>query len=334
MKEKAHIGILTIQNDLHALAIKKYFENHEDIICNIIETNSICSQSSLSWSNINNKDFICTVTNYEGKKINVNELDIIWWRRFNPPQILPSYVADSRHIDLINNDCKTSLLGLLLNNFSGTWLNEPNITTLAENKLIQLKAAQDAGFIVPRTIVSNEPAIIRQFCAMLKYEVVVKPVKGSLGLPLFTQKVTEEHLKSDESLSLSPAIYQECISGNKHIRAHCFGDAVYAVLIESEQLDWRQNLDIPFNIFELDENTKMCLRQVLKILKLKMGIFDLKFNEEGKIVWLEVNPQGQFLFTEGLSGFDLTSAFAEFIYREAKQAVQRKIQDLHTKVVC
>lgn len=325
MKDKAHIGILTIQNDLHALTIKKYFENYEDIICSIIETNSICNQSSLSWSNIDDKDFRCTITNNEGGKINVNELDIIWWRRFNSPQILPDYITDSRHIDLINNDCKTSLLGLLLNDFSGSWINEPNITSLAENKLIQLRAAQYAGFKVPRTIVSNEPASIRQFCAMLGYQVVVKPVKGSLGLPLFTKKLTEEHLTSDQSLSLSPAIYQEYISGNKHIRAHCFGNAVYAVLIESEQLDWRQNLDIPFSVFELDENIKISLGKVLKLLELKMGIFDLKLAEEGKIIWLEVNPQGQFLFAEGISGFDLTSAFAEFIYQEAKQAFQRKI---------
>jgi len=324
MTYQAHIAILSIQNDLHALAIQNVFNNYDDIVCHIIETDSLSSKSSLIWSNLNNTDFPSRITNKDGKYLDVSKLDLIWWRRVNSPQKVPAYVTDPVHIDLINNDCATALLGLLLNDFTGTWLNEPTASRLAENKLIQLRAAQYAGFEIPRTLVSQEPDTIRQFCAMLKNQVIVKPVKGSLGIPLFTKMLSEEHLASDESLRLCPAIYQEYIPGDRHIRAHCFGDDVYAVLIESEQLDWRQNLDIPFSIFELDESIKMCLRNVLKILGLKMGVFDLKLTQGKNPVWLEVNPQGQFLFAEGLSGLDLTSPFVEFLYREAKQASHRK----------
>jgi glutathione synthase/RimK-type ligase-like ATP-grasp enzyme len=324
MKYQARVAILSNKDDLHALTVKKAFDAYEDITCDIIETNSISSKSNLSWSNLDDLDFRGRIANQDGEIVDVDNLDVIWWRRFNSNQLLPDYVTDPIHIDLINNDCKTTVLGLLLNDFSGTWINEPLATNLAENKLVQLKAAQKAGFKVPRTLVSQEPKIIRHFCEMLEYKVVVKPVKGSLGVPLFTNMLSEEHLASDESLSLSPTIYQEFIPGEKHIRIHCFGDAIHAVLIESQQLDWRQNLDIPFSIFDIDENTKFCIKEVLKILRLKMGVFDFKLTNKGDIIWLEVNPQGQFLFAEGLSGFDLTSAFVEFIYQEAKHAFSCK----------
>jgi hypothetical protein len=40
----------------------------------------------------------------------------------------------------------------------------------------------------------------------------------------------------------------------------------------------------------------MMVRRVLDCLGLEMGNIDLKESPSGEIVWLEVNPQGQFLF--------------------------------------
>jgi hypothetical protein len=57
---------------------------------------------------------------------------------------------------------------------------------------------------------------------------------------------------------------------------------------------------------------------VLKALRLKMGIFDLKVTQKKVLVWFEINSRGQFLFIEGLTRLDLTSRFAEFLYQEAK----------------
>jgi glutathione synthase/RimK-type ligase-like ATP-grasp enzyme len=320
-----NIALLSIEDDLHALAVQKGLESYKNVSCHIVETDRICDHSNLSWSSVAQSEFRGTLSTRNGDLIHVSELDAIWWRRAYHRQTLPPYIVDPIYIDLINNDCGTSLLGLLLNEFSGTWISDPTVTRLAENKLVQLQAAQRAGFRVPHTLVSQNPVAIRQFCAALDNKVVVKPVKGSLEVPLYTKMLNEEHLSSDESLRLCPAMYQEYIPGDQHIRVHCFGKTVHAVLIESKQLDWRQNLDIPFGTFELNEGVKLQLQNVLRILGLKMGVFDLKLTQGAEPIWIEINPQGQFLFAEGLSGLDLTSAFVEFLYHEAKQASERKL---------
>jgi hypothetical protein len=163
---------------------------------------------------------------------------------------------------------------------------------LAENKLIQLKTAKEAGFRIPRTIVSQDPSRIRKFCAMLKNNVIVKPVKGTNQHLLLTRMLRETDLICDYSMSLSPAIYQEYIPGEQHMRVQCFGDDIFATSIESKQLDWRQNYDIPFKVTDLADDIKMKLRHTLKTLKLRMGVFDMKINSESIPIWLEVNPQG------------------------------------------
>ncbi len=42
---------------------------------------------------------------------------------------------------------------------------------------------------------------------------------------------------------------------------------------------------------------------------------DLKISDGGDLVWFEVNPQGQFLFLEPLTGQNLLASFADFLIR-------------------
>jgi hypothetical protein len=62
------------------------------------------------------------------------------------------------------------------------------------------------------------------------------------------------------------------------------------------------------------------LLSVLAALDLRMGIFDLKLTDDDEPVWLELNPQGQFLFLEGLAEMPLSNAFADFLVAEAESA--------------
>jgi hypothetical protein len=58
------------------------------------------------------------------------------------------------------------------------------------------------------------------------------------------------------------------------------------------------------------------IRRVLDVLGLEMGIVDIKETPDGEFVWLEVNPQGQFLFLEGLTGEPLTDYFTDYLINQ------------------
>ena len=107
-------------------------------------------------------------------------------------------------------------------------------------------------------------------------------------------------------------------------------------VLESSELDWRSNLDIPFRTIDLDNEIKEKIRKVTKRLGLQMGVFDLKLIEGSMSpVWLEINPQGQFLFVEGLTNLNLTKYFAKFLYNKAitnnkvNQATKHSHSSLH-----
>lgn len=317
------IAIVSIEDDLHALITQKALERYDDVKCHIIESNRLCGSTALTWSDRGyySKCFVRLKGGVDG--LDVRNLDVIWWRRVGFPQAIPPTITAPAQIELIENDCRATLIGLLLNEFQGTWINHPVNSLLAQNKLIQLKTAQRAGFRVPRTLVSQNPTTIRAFCEELDYQVVVKSIGGTQKVPLLTMMVTPEHLECDDSIRLCPAIYQEYIPGDLHVRAQCFGDSVYSVTLKSGALDWRPDLNIPFEVVDLEEEVKRRLRRVLKLLGLRMGIIDLKFAPDAELVWFEINPQGQFLFVQGLTDVDLASAFADFLYKEATAASGR-----------
>jgi len=314
-----HAAIVTIQNDLHALAVSKAFENRHGFQCEVIEADRLADTGSLNWSP-DEPDVPGVLPNREGGSVNVASLDVVWWRRFFYNQIvLPADVSDPTAIDVITGDCRVSAMGVMLSDFRGAWVSHPDATRRAENKLVQLRAARGAGFRIPKTLISQNPDRIREFAAAHGGRIVVKSLTNTNHAALTAGVVDQKGLSCDRALRLSPAIYQELIPGTRHLRVHGFGDEFHAALITCEQLDWRYHLaDATVEEYPLPSSNQTALSEVLRTLELRMGIFDLKITPSGEIVWLEVNPQGQFLFIEGLSDLSLTHSLVDFLAREAR----------------
>jgi hypothetical protein len=51
-----------------------------------------------------------------------------------------------------------------------------------------------------------------------------------------------------------------------------------------------------------------------------MGVVDIKITPEGELVWLEVNPQAQFIFLEPITGIKFIDEFARYLIEEARNA--------------
>jgi hypothetical protein len=318
MRRAPHIAILTRHDDFHASVVGHVLAEHE-VRCSIILADSMASVGGLSWATSEDvtPGRVCAA---DGREVVVGDVDVVWWRRMTGEPQIPARLEDEAARGLIVNDCRATLLGLLLTEFAGVWVSHPEATRTAHNKLVQLRTAQQAGLPVPRTLVSQDPQAVRRFCAASGGEVVVKAVAGSQQTPVMTGLVTPE-LLVDEDIRLSPAIYQDFVPGRDHLRVCCFGGEIHSALLQTDVLDWRYPLDAEVRPYELDARTADQVLTVVANLGLRMGIVDMKLDPGGTPVWLEINPQGQFLFLEGMcSELPLTRIFADFLVREAERA--------------
>jgi hypothetical protein len=318
---KPRIGIITYGDDPHGHLIKKKIEEQHDAWCCLIPSDELALRGGLTWSS--QIEVPALLPTIDGQTVDVRTLNAQWYRRTSVKQTLPDG-ADAAYELHIYRSIERVLEGILLNEFQGRWVSHPVATRLAENKLVQLRAAARAGLRTPATLVSQDPALIRSFCSAHP-GAIIKPVATPRGIELVTTAVvSQELLDSDHVLSLAPSIYQECVPGKRHLRISVVGERCDGALIESNTLDWRIDLNVPFSPYPLDSDLEQRLRATLRQLGLVMGIFDVKLTDNDEPVFLEVNSQGQFLFVEALCDIPLADHFAAFLVDQAMQDLRSR----------
>ena len=307
-----NIAIVSYEMDLHAHAIKRELDRRADVACEVIAIDSVIKNGGLNWNSA--KSNSGCIRSLSGRWCHPSTLDVIWWRRFRQqPMQFPEWISDSIGQDFVANEWRSAMTGLLNTEFGGIWVNNPHCNARAGNKLYQIRLAERAGLRVPHTLVSQQPDEVRAFCAEHGGRVVAKKIAGSLLYHTVSVVVELSDLLDDDRIAACPTIYQQIVSSQRHLRVNCFGDSIHAFLIESEVFDWRRNLNVPFSVYRLDSEVQTKLSRLLDIAGLKMGIMDMMLYDDGEPAWIELNPQGQFLFCEAMTGYSLSERFAEFL---------------------
>ncbi|MFI6148639.1 RimK family alpha-L-glutamate ligase [Streptomyces sp. NPDC051109] len=284
-----------------------------------MESDNISGREGVSWNSHGEEEdgpAAGTFLTSENIRISVEEAELLWWRRPKMDQETTAHRGTAHERSLVNNDCRGALGGVLAAAFRGQWISPPQATDQAADKLYQLSVAREAGFRVPRTLVSQSREDVIAFSRSVE-RTIVKPVVGARGPALYTRWLDAPETIPAASFEICPAMYQEYIKGRRHIRLNCFGEQMYAALIQTDALDWRPDLNVPMSSWPVPEDLGRKVGTVLHRLGLRMGVVDLKLTPEGEPVWLEVNPQGQFLFLEPLTGEPLTEHFADFLLSAA-----------------
>jgi len=305
------IAIFSLSTDIHALAIAHELKKRH-CQCYLVGTDSLIEAGGLSWSLDPSQG--SQLRDLTDEWFSVSDLDLIWWRRTNSPQQRPAGISDEEY-EFASRQWLGALNGILFNQFVGVWLSEPGKTTHAENKLVQLQAASKAGLRVPATLVSQEPDVVRDFIGRQDGSVVAKSVRG-IRRCIQPVRVMAEQL-TPQLVKFAPTMYQEFIPGDRHLRINCFGEAIYPMMYRSKSLDSRDSLP-PHELVKLSPDIEAALKETMRLLDIRMAIMDAKLSPDDEFVWLEANPQGQFLYQDGLSDFDLKSRFVDFLIEEAQ----------------
>jgi hypothetical protein len=309
----SEMAIVTLDGDIHAYLVQDAMARAYGVDVAIVTADRLPAAGGMSWQDL--EDERVTLPTEDGATVDVAGLRLIWWRRCHGRPEVPDAVRDPAMRELVVKDSLSALRGALISAFSGTWISDPYATERAQNKLLQLRVARSVGLRVPRTLVSSNPADIRAFARSQGGTVIAKTLTGLLGTALEAGRVQLDSLYDDDELRLSPTIYQQEIRGDQHLRVMVFGERVLAATISSSELDWRLANDAAIEPTEIGRGLEDALFEVVSKLGLRMGVFDLKMTADGP-VFLEVNPQGQFLFVEGMSDMPLTDAFAQFAANE------------------
>ena len=239
------------------------------------------------------------------------DFDVVWNRR-NAKPTLPEVVADAdrafvRHELLAAQEAFWAMAGR-----DAFWINGNAAAVRAMHKPLQLQLAMRMGLDVPTTLISNDPARVREFVAGNHDGCIYKPFYSSdwkedgRWMMVFTSRVTCDDLPDDALLQACPGIYQRLVGKRAEVRATFMGESYLAIRIDSQstchgKVDWRieQNVEaLPCEPMRLPDAVAARCIAVMRELGIVFGCFDFIIDEDGRFVFLEVNEAGQFLFLE------------------------------------
>ena len=136
--------------------------------------------------------------------------------------------------------------------------------------------------------------------------------KGS-SYSVYTRRITER-FRDNASLAVCPVLVQEEIPRLADVRATFIGNKSFIVDIRgsADLVDWRdQRTDLIYSVSSLDEDTEKHCRNMLNALGLVYGAFDFIRTPGGGLVFLEVNPTGEWAWLENELGLPMREAFID-----------------------
>lgn len=313
MRSKRDLLILSTDTDVHARAVGWALRHGAN--ANVFDFSSENYPASCEASIHVRREGLRVSIQDGMQSADLGNSGLVIWRRRVPPPTLATNLHPS-DVDAARLESKDFINCLLmaLEMDGHVWINSARAAILAQNKLLQLIVARTVGFCVPETLISNNPAEIRAFGSALGGAMAVKafyprmwscPAR-KVAYFASTARVELSRLGSDSSLGACPAIYQEYVKKAFELRVTVLGDDVSAIRIDSqvtrETADWRYDKDggesWGVEEYALAPSLRDRVLKYMKALNLAMGCIDLIVTPDDRVVFLEVNEQGQFLWIE------------------------------------
>lgn len=251
-----------------------------------------------------------------------SEIDAVWYRRFAPGSALNN-MLDKTYLNAAIGESREVLLNFL-SNLACFKVDDYWTVRRAAQKELQLSVARQVGLAIPATLVSNDPLQVQAFCR--EQQAVVAKMLHSFAIfqdkkehVVFTSEVTASQI--DDALRLCPMVFQQKINKARELRVTVVGDQCFCIALHSQrfagaEVDWRRQgvqLVDSWQIEELPAQVQQQCISVCRALSLNYGAIDIIVDQDGRYVFLEVNPSGEFYWAEQFNQLGITGALADLL---------------------
>lgn len=266
-----------------------------------------------------------TILRIDGVPILLDEVRSVWNRRPQKP-VPHTHFLGLAVQEFLTEECD-SFAQDIWNSLDCFWLPAPPaILYRAKFKALQLKLAAELGFEIPPTLITNSPEDFIEFYNQHGGQIISK-IAGSKMLrslqddfARFTEVVSNRDVAYAQDVRFCPVIFQAYVPKRIELRVTVVGQTVLAAEIHSQQTqhtkhDWR-HYDYHNTVYLSHSLPKSISQQCVQLtnkLGLCYGAIDMVLTPDGRYVFLEVNPNGQFLWIEQATGLPISNAICDLL---------------------
>jgi glutathione synthase/RimK-type ligase-like ATP-grasp enzyme len=260
----------------------------------------------------------------DGYELSLGDVISVWLRRPGMFRVNPNLTSGARRFAIQEAQIA---IGGLLQTLDCLWVNRLERAVVAECKPLQLKYATAVGFEVPRSLITNDPDAAIAFFEECDGNVVYKPLStsylqtepGGSALNIYTSIVEREHLELAGAISATACLFQEHVAKKTELRITLIGDEVFPVQIDSQHapkssVDWRRGYEhLRYRIYPLPRSVRSRCLELNKCLGLVFSTMDFIITPDDDLIFLEVNPSGEWAWLEVETGLPMTEAMTDLL---------------------
>jgi glutathione synthase/RimK-type ligase-like ATP-grasp enzyme len=252
------------------------------------------------------------------------KIKVVWLRHFDTKEI--NFGGTEFSNIFAFQQWNDALLTLQNNLASSEWIDRPDATLLAENRFEQLSVAKKVGFSIPATLITNDPLAAREFYSDHDGDIVLKTLHhhGILikdkRYSIYTRPFLNHDTSKLNGLIHAPCILQERLHKRSELRVTVVGKQAFAVEIDSQSTidgkdDWHRSdiLSLPKRVVGLEHSISELCVKLINSLGLKYGAIDLVNTKADDLVFLEVNPTGDWYWIERSTGLRISECVVDMI---------------------
>ena len=243
-------------------------------------------------------------------KLQKKDLCSIYYRKPSVPN-LDKFQSEYRV--MIAKDI-ISIVNGIADEFYGRVLSRPSVLRRAENKVLQLLYAARKNFLFPGSYIGNSAEIANN---LFDSQMIIKPITtGKLLINGQTELYHTMYFHPiKEQISLMPVYVQKYTEKKYEVRLTFIDNQVFPIRIDSNnKLDWR--MDYAGNTYqeiELPQYIYDACKSMLDEFGLAFGAFDFIVDKNDEWVFLEVNPNGQWLWLECACKLPISKSIVSYL---------------------
>lgn len=195
-------------------------------------------------------------------------------------------------------------------------VNRPGASASNMSKPFQALLALEHGFLVPQTIITNDPTAVEDFRRDFK-RVVYKSISGVRSI---VTELDDPDLQRLDDIRWCPVQFQEYVEGDD-VRVHVVGSHVFATRIRSSATDYRyahfqKGASAEFSAVILPADIEARCISMTVALGLAFAGIDFKLTPYGSYYCLEVNTSPAYSYYESHTGQPISTALAHYLAGE------------------
>ncbi|WP_308368740.1 alpha-L-glutamate ligase [Streptomyces sp. ISL-36] len=247
----------------------------------------------------------------DGVRIALDEITAVYARPLHPPAHAKDPAERARvaalHQEFVD----------WLDRAQALVLNRPQAMASNASKPYQSQFIAAAGFLVPETLVTNDPDDVREFQAC-HGRVVYKSLSGVRSI---VRELGPADMDRLDRVRRLPTQFQEYVPGTD-VRVHVVGERTFAAEVDCAATDYRyaaqDGLEAVLRPRELPADVAARCVRLAGDLGLPFAGLDLRVRPDGGWVCFEANPMPAYSYFQDAAGLPISTALVDLLAGAAR----------------